>query len=716
MERFHIKVTFVFIVTIILPSLLLCFFALQTVKTEQKQQGLQRRALTAKHTENSARKLNTAFQKTRDRVVNTLTEIQPRCQNIRDALTALKSLTLQEDMLRSLILIDKSGRRRYPAPQNRDAQARFEHLRRPLNVGALASLGGGAGLQQGYGEDAIIFFENAKQIFRDGQTQKALDMLRPLLEDQHPEVYVSAALESARMHFSLDQVETAQRLLEQQGLASLSTLGPLRPEGTPVAAWVRIELATLYRQQGKENLAQTVINSLIRDLKSSVADLPPNFVDEIIRRACLNLDLPKSLFDNIRQRRRQIETEMEQLTIVFGRDLQRELRSRAAKPSGQRSPFLRADYFKHRTGNTYEVLLFASVFGSSGQVLGLCGFVVDLPLWTQSVLDAFLEESNQLEPDLRLVATNPLFANPEAKAHSDESKEPAVTRLAEPLEHIEIRCYQKKVTKAIRLSNEQARLNVWLITVAMVGIVLGVLVTAYTVRREAHSSQLKTDFVANVTHELKTPLTSIRLFIETLELDHIENEEERKECLSIMARETERLSRLIDRLLAFSRLDRHKWKFRLTYENPSELIKEALALYKNQRGHEHIDVDDVEVESLQNPRIACDREAMIEVIFNLIHNAFKYTPAKDRRIRITVAERRRDVTISVIDNGVGVPSRDRKRIFQKFERGQYAEKAQIQGSGIGLTLARSIVRGHGGELAYAPNKNRGSRFIITVPK
>ena len=205
-------------------------------------------------------------------------------------------------------------------------------------------------------------------------------------------------------------------------------------------------------------------------------------------------------------------------------------------------------------------------------------------------------------------------------------------------------------SEAVALAHSKARLHIWLIMMAMIGITLGVFVTVVTVRREKRAAELKTDFVANVTHELKTPLTSIRLFIETLQLDHVESEEERAECLSIMARETDRLTRLIDRLLQFSKLDRRQWKLKLTYEDPVRLIEEAVQLYKEQHGVADVDI---KVEALQTPKVTVDREAMIEVLYNLIHNAVKYTPSKGREIRVTIAERRRDVAISVVDNGVG---------------------------------------------------------------
>jgi signal transduction histidine kinase len=118
---------------------------------------------------------------------------------------------------------------------------------------------------------------------------------------------------------------------------------------------------------------------------------------------------------------------------------------------------------------------------------------------------------------------------------------------------------------------------------------------------------------------------------------------------------------------------------------------------------------------VQGLAIAIDREAMLEVLLNLLQNAHKYGPPQGKRIRVVLSRRRRRAVIDVEDNGPGIPRRERRRVFKKFERGADAEKRRIEGSGIGLTLALSIVRGHGGAIRYAPLKPCGSRFSIVLP-
>src|SRR5206468_12448149 len=119
------------------------------------------------------------------------------------------------------------------------------------------------------------------------------------------------------------------------------------------------------------------------------------------------------------------------------------------------------------------------------------------------------------------------------------------------------------------------------------------------VLREAKAAELKSDFVTNVTHELRTPLTSIRMFIETLELGRVEDEAEAKECLQIMGRETDRLTRLIERLLAFSKIESRQWRFQFSYVAPLELVEEAIRLLRRQLQIRDDAPIPIEVESIQ---------------------------------------------------------------------------------------------------------------------
>jgi signal transduction histidine kinase len=715
MERFHVKVTFVFIVTILLPSILLCFFALQTVSYEQKQQQSARRQRSERTVEIAAEEISRDFfENTRAALARAIGAVRAESTTLEDFVANLRRVARDKALLSALVVFDARGQRTYPVTRANEL-ARSLMIEAPGGASAPAPQPSEGSTQRSASE----LLERARLALRAPPFDDALEGLEELRRQAPTPVSLSAALILARHANTQRAPAVAIELLSPYRDCSVTQLGQ---SGSAVGAELRLELALSYVRAGQRPVGDEVLNELLESLASEASLLSPEQLESVARDASIALELSDTLLEPLLAARRAVQADMEDLELVFGRDIQTLLQERGPDPatpsllsSAPRSVTRGGDYLKHRVGTSYQVLLYAHIHDAKDRLLGLCALRVGLAEFIARSVAPRVTTFNQRDAELRIVATNPNFDEASARPLGDEEREPIRSRLPEPLDHIEYRAFQKRTTEKIELDRNQARLHVWLITVAMIGIVLGVIATTLTVRREARAAELKTDFVANVTHELKTPLTSIGLFVETLELDHVESDEERKECLAILARETERLSRLIDRLLAFSKLDRKAWKFRLTYEDPVELIEEAAELYRNQRGTPG-DGFEVKIESLQASKVTVDREAMIEVVYNLITNAMKYTLPGQREIRVAIAERRREISISVIDNGVGVTRRDRKRIFRKFERGSYAERAQIQGSGIGLTLARSICRGHGGDLNHAPNKPNGSRFIITLPK
>ncbi len=257
------------------------------------------------------------------------------------------------------------------------------------------------------------------------------------------------------------------------------------------------------------------------------------------------------------------------------------------------------------------------------------------------------------------------------------------------------------------------------VLVLLVGlVVLGAVLTLGSAAREIRLSRLQTDFVSNISHELRTPLTSIRMFVETLQSGRLKDPERVEECLHLLGQETERLSRRIERVLSWARMEAGRRVYELEPVSPRELVDDALAALRSQRlmtEEVHIEVDipdDV-------PPLEVDRDAIVEALLNLLQNAVKYTPSpRDIRIGATVA--RGQVGLSVEDNGPGIAKRDRKRIFEKFYQADNllasaAPGGSDRGSGLGLSIVRAVVRGHGGRVELDTELGRGSRFTLWLP-
>ncbi|HEX9636942.1 MAG TPA: HAMP domain-containing sensor histidine kinase [Acidobacteriota bacterium] len=252
---------------------------------------------------------------------------------------------------------------------------------------------------------------------------------------------------------------------------------------------------------------------------------------------------------------------------------------------------------------------------------------------------------------------------------------------------------------------------VMLLLLSAGSIAVGTTLVARAAWRGARLNRLKTDFVSQVSHELRTPLTSIRMFIETLKLGRARTDQERQDCLDLLAKETKRLSEMIERVLEWARLEAGRKVLRAEPLSPQALIEEVLEVFQAQQlgGAERL-IRDLAPDL---PQVWADRGAVIDVLLNLLSNAFKYS-GDHKEIRVVARAAGRWVTIAVEDNGPGIRKLDRKRIFERFYRGDDLLSRRTEGSGLGLSIAKRLAEGLGGRLLYSARESGGSRFTLRL--
>jgi two-component system, OmpR family, phosphate regulon sensor histidine kinase PhoR len=261
-------------------------------------------------------------------------------------------------------------------------------------------------------------------------------------------------------------------------------------------------------------------------------------------------------------------------------------------------------------------------------------------------------------------------------------------------------------------------LELVLVTLSCVVIVAGVVTILFAAERERRMSSLRSDFVANVSHELKTPLALVRMFGEMLQSGRVANEAKRQEYLDIIVRESERLSNLIENVLDFAKVDRGRGAYEFAEGDVGAAVARAVAVYRYRAEREGVELA-VEMEH-ELPRARIDERAIELAVINLVDNAIKYAP--QGRIVTIRTERQGDaIAIRVIDRGPGVPPDERERIFERFVRGASASQreggvsAPVRGSGIGLALVKHIAESHGGSAWVESANGQGSTFVVTIP-
>jgi len=232
------------------------------------------------------------------------------------------------------------------------------------------------------------------------------------------------------------------------------------------------------------------------------------------------------------------------------------------------------------------------------------------------------------------------------------------------------------------------------------------------VQGEMLLARQKTTFVANVSHELKTPLTSIRMFAEMLKERRQPDIEKQDKYLNLMVSETERLTRLINNVLDFTRMERGEQKYEKKRLDIALLCE---SLVENQRVRlEHNGFVLTFQNDLGEAFIEGDEESLIQALLNLFSNAEKYSE-KEKRIDVDITRTEGSVLINVKDHGSGIPSRDAKKIFKEFYRVDESITSRVRGSGLGLPIALRIIRDHGGDIQYFPRDGGGSVFQVRLP-
>jgi two-component system phosphate regulon sensor histidine kinase PhoR len=242
--------------------------------------------------------------------------------------------------------------------------------------------------------------------------------------------------------------------------------------------------------------------------------------------------------------------------------------------------------------------------------------------------------------------------------------------------------------------------------------IIGSAATLAVLLREARVARLQTDFVNKVSHELRTPLTSIRMFVETIQLGRLQDPQRQREALEIVAEETARLSALINRLLDWARMESGRRTYELTRQPLGPILDAAMQAFEPQMLHHEVELTREIPPRL--PAVMADRAALSEAILNLLNNAYKYT-GPDKRIRLSARVQGPIVTISVSDNGPGIPPRDLKHVFDKFYRAADPLSRTIEGTGLGLAMVKHIVIGHGGKVAAESEPGQGATFHLILP-
>jgi two-component system phosphate regulon sensor histidine kinase PhoR len=240
----------------------------------------------------------------------------------------------------------------------------------------------------------------------------------------------------------------------------------------------------------------------------------------------------------------------------------------------------------------------------------------------------------------------------------------------------------------------------------------GAVVVLHDITELRKLERVRRDFVANVSHEFRTPLTAIQGFAETLLAGAMNDAQHRGRFLEIIVEHSRRLARLTEDLLMLSKMDADRLELEIRRVSVAPLIESCMETSRHRAAEKEIEISVKPFNGL--PDVAGDRRRLAEVLQNLLDNATQYTLARGQ-IVVSAESRDTEVVFTVADTGIGIPKADQPRIFERFYRVDAARSREAGGTGLGLSIAKHIVEVHGGRIWVESEVGRGSRFHFSVP-
>jgi signal transduction histidine kinase len=263
------------------------------------------------------------------------------------------------------------------------------------------------------------------------------------------------------------------------------------------------------------------------------------------------------------------------------------------------------------------------------------------------------------------------------------------------------------------ITSPRRTLLLWVAAVLASVWLTGAIFIVRAIRQEARVRQLQSDFVAAVSHEFRSPLSSISQIAEMLSSNRLNSDDRKAQAYAVLTRESDRLRRLVVGLLDFQRLEAKATPYHFEAVEVGSFMSSVIGDFQERVRESGYTIE------LSSPvgahYVRADREALARAIWNLLDNAVKYSP-EFRTVWVEVEHADNHVAIAVRDRGLGVPQSEQRTIFEKFVRGSESKARRIKGTGIGLAMVRHIVQVHGGEIRLASQPGEGSRFTMVFPE
>ncbi len=268
------------------------------------------------------------------------------------------------------------------------------------------------------------------------------------------------------------------------------------------------------------------------------------------------------------------------------------------------------------------------------------------------------------------------------------------------------------VAEGVGIVNIQKSFYFWTILTLILVLVFGVALVIRTVVHELEILKIKSDFVSSVSHEFKTPLTSIKALTERLIDGKVKNPTKMKQYFSVISQDADRLTRLVQNVLDFSKIEEGKKEYDLEVTDVAEWLGETIENFRKENIQQNVKIHTQIPDKI--PHITIDKNAMAQAVCNLLDNAIKFSP-KRNEIDIIAEKDENSLILRIKDYGIGIPQKELYKIFDKFYQGTNSIRYSVKGAGLGLTLVKHTVEAHGGKISVESKEDQGSTFSVILP-
>lgn len=366
--------------------------------------------------------------------------------------------------------------------------------------------------------------------------------------------------------------------------------------------------------------------------------------------------------------------------------------------------------FSEKTG--HKPLLISYTFPDSESMFG---FSIDYEYFKKEILPSILEKMSLREGFIVQIADeeDKVMAGEEIPRQKSSHPQLSYSQgFEENFPPWTVKIYQALPSEAERQFGLRRNIYVLSVVVVIVAILFGGVLAIRSTAKELRLAKLKSDFVSTVSHEFRTPLTSIRYLAELLQRGRVKEESKKQQYYESITHESERLSRLIENILDFSKIEAGMKEYEFAETDVAEMCRHVVSRFQEQVAPQEFTIESEISEEL--PKIFADREALSRALFNLLDNAVKYS-GDNRKIKFRAWSDQRNICLKVEDQGIGISKDDQDKVFEKFYRSGDIQNSNIKGSGIGLTLVFHIVKAHGGRVLLESELGKGTEVTIQLP-